>query len=144
MGLFKCKLCGKVLSTNFLSVKHNLCKRCFIDLEELYDKSGIHNYIRDHGLPENFTPEQLAEDLGLNPRNVVLLYELGFFERDIQVYSHAGKERREKLAGELSFELNKMRIRKKINQARDSEPKEINKTNSNSYGGSLYRRRRRF
>ena len=124
-------------------MKRNLCKRCYIDLEEFYDRSGIHNYIRDHGLPDNFTPERLADELGLNTRNVVLLYELGFFERDIQVYNQSGKERREKLAGEISLELNKMRIKKAIIQTREAEVTPPPPRRTTSYGGGLYRRRSR-
>ncbi|MBR2208423.1 MAG: hypothetical protein IJ859_06395 [Synergistaceae bacterium] len=141
MGLFKCRYCGKVLSDNFMSMKRNLCRKCYIDLEEIYDKSGIHKYIRDHGLPDDFTPEQLAKELGVDTRSVVLLYELGFFERDIQVYNQSGKERRQKLADELSLELNKMRIKKTLIQTREPEVKPSPK--HTSYGGGLYRRRTR-
>ena len=123
-------------------MKRNLCKKCYIDLEEIYDRAGIHKYIRDNGLPDNFSPERFAEELGLNPRYVALLYDLGFFERDIQVYKQGGKDDREKLAEELSLEVNKMRNKKRAFQAQEREiktpPKNI------SYGGSIYRRRGRF
>lgn len=142
LDLFKCKICGKVLSTSMLSSKSNLCRHCFARLEELYDKLGIHNYIRRYGLAEDFKPEDLARELKIDPRTVRTLYDLGFFERDLQTYNHGAKERRRSLADEISQEVDKLKGRTRSRTERQPiVPPPPRK--SPSYGGTLYRRRAR-
>ena len=138
MNLFKCKFCGKVQGVNALSAKSNLCRSCFMRLEELYDKSGIHNYIRDYGLSEDFKPEELAKELKIEPKLVRTLFDMGFFERDLQVYNHRAKERRGKLAEEFSQELDKIKKQTRPAERNAVVPPPPRKTVS--YGGRRYQR----
>ena len=141
MGLFKCKLCGRVYGTEVMSMKKNLCRGCFMRLEEMYARSGIHDYIRDYGLSEDFDVEELAHKLEMNPRSIRLLFEMGFFDRDIQVYSHEDHEKRRTLARKLSLEVEKLRQL----QQPVSEVKEMKIVNKKvSYGGRIYRRQKKF
>lgn len=137
MGLFKCKLCGKVYSTESQSIRANLCRHCFLRLEDMYSASGIHDYIRDNGLAEDFDPVELAHELEMNPRIVELLFEMGFFDRDIQVYSYSSREKKRALAKEFSHEID--RLAKKNNEPEIKITPPII-----SYGGRLYRRQKRF
>ena len=145
MSLFKCRLCGKVYSTEFLSLKNNLCKSCFVRLEDMYTNSGIHDYIRDKGLSEDFNPEELAHELKMNPRIIKILSEMGFIDRDIQVYNQASKERRKKLAEEFSNEIKKINNKNEKNELNTPEPDIKIKIRSKfiSYGGRIYRRQTR-
>ena len=138
VGLFKCRLCGRVYSTDAMSTRKNLCCECFMRLEDMYAVSGIHDYIRDYGLSEDFDKEELARKLKMNPRSIQLLYEMGFFDRDIQVYSHEDKERRRALSEELLREIEILKRAQQPEPEIKITPKKI------SYGGRAYRRRRRF
>ena len=138
MGLFKCKLCGHVYSTELLSLKSNLCRSCFIRLEDIYANSGIHNFIRDKGLSEkDFDPDELAHELKMNPRSVRLLLDMGFMDRDIQVYNQNDRQRRRELAEKISNEINKIGRRTAPIQKINSETETI------SYGGRVYQRKKR-
>lgn len=136
MGLFKCKLCGRVFSTDHQSMRNNLCRECFMRLEDMYSASGIHDYIRDNGLSEDFDPEELAHALKMNPRSIELLFEMGFFDRDIQVYSQANRQQRRRLAEDFSHEIDIL-IKKRTEPEIKITPK------ITSYGGRIYRRQKR-
>ena len=107
--LFKCKYCGKVYGSNSQSLKKDLCRECYMKLEDLYSRSGIHDYIRDHGLEKNFDIEKFAREIGMNPRNVKILYDLGFFDRDIQVYGNSYNSDKKKLVEQFKGEIEKLK-----------------------------------
>ena len=138
MGLFKCRLCGKVFATNFQSSKKNLCIDCFMKLEDMYTRARIHDYIRDHGLDENFDIDELAHELRMNPKNVELLYNMGFFDRDMQVYTR--DNHRKELAEEFKNELDKIGRTKSLEQEKRQPPP--HRTKFISYGGRIYNRKR--
>ena len=138
MGLFKCKLCGKVYATSYMSGKRNLCVDCFMRLEDMYTDFRIHDYIRDHGLEENFDIEVLAHELNINPRNIELLYKLGFFDRDIQVYTR--NEHRKELAEELEQEMEK--ISRSMNPEQEQRKSPLSRKKFISYGKRIYGRKR--
>lgn len=112
----------------------------------MYTNSGIHDYIRDKGLSkEDFNPEELAHELKMNPRSIKLLLEMGFMDRDIQVYSQTDRQRRKILFEELSKEINKMNKRHaKINTETEAGVEIKIKSKSVSYGGRIYKRRSRI
>ena len=139
MGLFKCKLCGKVHPTTSQSSKKNLCIDCFLKLEDMYTHARIHDYIRDNGLSEDFDIEELSHELRMNPRNIELLYNMGFFDRDIQVYTH--DNHRKELAEEFKHELerinnNEIIEHEQVNSSPKSRKKHI------TYSGRIYSRKR--
>ena len=104
-------------------------------LEDLYSRAKIHDYIRDHGIQKDFDPEQLAREIGMNPKNIKLLYNLGFFDRDIQVYSNSYNRERKKLADELKHEI------EKLQDESDKRKENFRRDKFITYGGRTYNRR---
>ena len=99
MGFFRCKNCDRVLPLSSQStVRVDLCCECYNKLEDLYSRLRIHDYIRDHGLQKDFDPEEVAREIGINPRNIKLLHKFGFFDRDIQTYNSSYSHERQELA----------------------------------------------
>ncbi len=144
LELFKCKYCGKVYGSNSQSLKRGLCRECYMKLEDLYYSSGIHDYIRDNGLSRDFDPEELSREIKMNPTLIRILYDMGFFDRDIQVYSSDNK-RIKKLAERFEDEIEK--IKHHENNHYNDRNTEINHRSISkfiSYGGSVYRRRSNF
>ena len=133
MALSKCRLCGKVFLTENGAGLRGLCRECTLRLEDLYDRSGIHDYLRKYGADGNFDPYEVARILGLNPRDVKLLFDEGYLDRDIQVYSR-GTSQHQKLAEEFERALNKERRR--VNPPPPPPPRQ-----NTSYGGRIYRRK---
>ncbi len=121
-----------------MSGKRNLCVDCFMRLEDMYTDFRIHDYIRDHGLEENFDIEVLAHELNINPRNIELLYKMGFFDRDMQVYTR--NEHRRELAEELEQELDK--IRRSMNPEQEQQKSPLSRKKFISYGKRIYSRKR--
>ena len=107
-------------------------------LEDLYSRSRIHDYIRDHGLDEDFDINELAKELRMNPKSVEVLYNLGFFDRDMQVYSST--THRKTLAQEFKHELDRIKspIPSEKSQSPVLPPPPRKLT---SYGGRIYDRR---
>ena len=144
LELFKCKYCGKVYGSNSQSLKRGLCRECYMKLEDLYSGSGIHDYIRDNGLSRDFDPEELSREIKMNPTLIRILYDMGFFDRDIQVYSSDNK-RIKKLAERFEDEIEK--IKHHENNHDNDRNTEINHRTASkfiSYGGRVYRRRSNF
>ena len=143
LELFKCKYCGKVYSSNAQSLKRGLCRECYMKLEDLYSNSGIHDYIRDKGLSKDFDPEELSHEIKMNPTLIRILFEMGFFDRDIQVYSSDNKKIK-KLAERFENEIEKI---KHHNDDKNIKNTEINKRTASkfiSYCGRIYRRGNNF
>ena len=141
MGLFRCKYCDRVYSTESQSSKRNLCQNCYMKLEDLYSRSGIHDYIRDHGLEKNFDIEKFAREIGMNPRNVKILYDLGFFDRDIQVYGNSYNSDKKKLVEQFKGEIEKLKHKDEPEKNEFHDSRQRTKSKFVSYGGRLYNRR---
>ena len=142
MGLFRCKHCDKVFTSAFQSVKPGLCQECYRKLEDMYSHSKIHDYIRDHGLQRDFDPEELAHEVGVSPRNIKILYDFGFFDRDIQTYNTSSNRERKKLAEEFRHEIEKINNVKKIEREEPPRQNYNHRTKFVTYGGGLYRRKK--
>lgn len=134
MALRECKVCNSLYDdkSKIRSEKNAVCPNCRMKLEGTYNR--IHNYIRDH--EDQITTDitdikklahRLAADTDTDIEELQLLFELGWFERDIQTYGLAVSAR-QILAGEFSDELGKMIERKKAHY---------------TYSGRYYSRRRR-
>lgn len=123
MPLLTCGLCGKLYSFKNAFDKKGICLDCLQNLDELY--SHIHKYIAKLGEIKNVSPQSIADETGMKLEDVNLLFELGFFERDIQTYSHTTSER-QKLAEEFEHELHDMKAERR----------------ANTYGGMIYRRKK--
>ena len=104
MGLVKCRLCGTLYES--IPQRHRICHACRKRLDELYGQ--VHEYMRDNQ-DEDFDIYKLADDMGINTADVQALVDLGYIERDLQTYSRSRKGSREKLAEEITGELEKMK-----------------------------------
>ncbi|MBQ7151080.1 MAG: hypothetical protein IJR94_02365 [Synergistaceae bacterium] len=111
-------------------------------LEDVYSKSPVHDYIRDHGLDPGFDYEELAQEIKMNPRTLKILIDLGFLDRDIQVYSTSSRLQRKDLARQFQNEIEKI-----CNENQKFPPASLDDNRRSrpftSYGGGLYGRRKR-
>ncbi len=137
MALVKCRLCGKLFATENGAGFRGMCRECTLRLEELYDRSGIHNYLRRYGTEGKFDPDKIAHDLEMNPRDVRLLFDMGYLDRDIQVYSREPSPHDE-LADEFKRILDRER---KKTLPPPPPPRQTGTSRSTSYGGRVYRRK---
>ena len=124
--LKSCKLCGRAFNSEGL----NVCLTCFRRLEDVY--SHAHEYLRDNN-DEKFDMVQLADVMGVDPRDIQELIEMGWLDRDIELYlkknkKGGGQSARQVMAQKFGSELDKMKERNKRTM----------------YGGEIYKRAPRW
>ena len=121
-SLLLCNLCGKAYNPNTVLNKRGICGECLKRLDDMY--SGIHKYITAQGEIDDLTLSDIARELEIDPDDVRLLYDLGYFDRDLQTYSRTPSKRYE-LAKEFEHEIEVLKEHAKIT----------------TYGGLIYRRK---
>ncbi|MBQ4470164.1 MAG: hypothetical protein IJR35_02655 [Synergistaceae bacterium] len=126
--LKSCKLCGRAFNSEGL----NVCLTCFRRLEEVY--THAHDYLRDN-TDEKFDMVQLADLIGADPRDIQELLEMGWLDRDIELYLKKNNKNngvihspRQIMARKFGDELDKMKM----------------KTKQTMYGGEIYQRKPRW
>lgn len=120
MPLMSCKLCGKA----FVSEGLKVCSDCMHRLEDVYYRA--HDFLRDSN-DDKLDAKHLADEMGVDPRDIQELIEMGWLERDLEIYSRKKGTRRQRQYEEFSEELEKMKEKSKVT----------------SYGGEIYARRPR-
>ena len=116
MPLMECRLCGKIYTQGG---RQGVCPECLKRLGDLY--SLVHEYMRDHE-EEKFDVSTLADDMGVSAVDIQALVDLGYIERDMQLYG-TRETARKKLADAFGQELDKMEKKKLM-----------------TYGGEIYSR----
>ena len=125
--LKSCKLCGRAFNSEGL----NVCITCFRRLEDVY--THAHDYLRDNN-DEKFDMVQLADLIGADPRDIQELLEMGWLDRDIELYMKKNNRGegftspRQSMAQKFGSELDKMKMKSKRTM----------------YGGEIYQRRPRW
>ena len=125
--LKSCKLCGRAFNSEGL----NVCITCFRRLEDVY--THAHDYLRDNN-DEKFDMVQLADLIGADPRDIQELLEMGWLDRDIELYMKKNNRGegftspRQSMAQKFGSELDKMKMKSKRTM----------------YGGEIYQRKPRW
>ena len=125
--LKSCKLCGRAFNSEGL----NVCITCFRRLEDVY--THAHDYLRDNN-DEKFDMVQLADLIGADPRDIQELLEMGWLDRDIELYMKKNNKGegftspRQSMAQKFGSELDKMKMKSKRTM----------------YGGEIYQRKPRW
>ncbi|MBQ6774091.1 MAG: hypothetical protein IJP48_08540 [Synergistaceae bacterium] len=125
--LKSCKLCGRAFNSEGL----NVCITCFRRLEDVY--THAHDYLRDNS-DEKFDMMQLADLIGADPRDIQELLEMGWLDRDIELYMKKNSSvggltsTRQSMAQKFGDELHKMKMKSKRTM----------------YGGEIYQRKPRW
>ena len=122
MQLFLCDLCGKAYDPHAVLVDKGICKDCTQELDSMY--AGIHSLIVSIGEMDKLNLEDVSRRLEIDMEDIKILYDLGYFERDIQTYCRTPSER-QILAQEFERELKLLIERNKIT----------------TYGGIVYNRK---
>ena len=130
MPLVSCRICGKVFIASGYQEYSRMCGACYTRLEEMYSSSGIHEYLRKHGVSGEINVEELAAELDMDSRDIRMLINAGFLERDIQTYSR-GPSRRQALADKIEHEIYK----------KPAPAPTISPVRTVNYGGGKYARR---
>ena len=123
MPLFLCKLCGKVYNPSTVVGNKGMCRECMQNLDDMY--AGIHKLLAGLGEIDKLNLTDIAEELNMKIEDVNLLYEMGYFERDIQTYTRTPSKRQE-LAKEFGHELDVLKEHRRV---------------TTTYSGELYRRK---
>ncbi len=129
MPLFLCSLCGKVYDPATVTGNKGICHECKNNLDNMYVQ--IHRVFTRRGEIDSINLQDIAEEAEMNLEDVKLLYELGYFERDMQTYCRIPSARQE-LAREFNREVDVLREHKKITTYSGTIYK---RKNTNSMGG---------
>ena len=130
MLLKSCKLCGKVFNYEGGPIK--VCFDCFRRIEDVYARS--HEYLRDNN-EEKFDFVKLSDAIGADPRDVQELVEMGWLDRDLELYKK--KKGKYSLGSEESIYSSS----NFLNVSGEHEKKRHKQT---SYGGEIYQRKARW
>lgn len=110
-SLLLCNLCGKAYNPNTVLNQRRICGDCLKRLDDMY--SGIHKYITAQGKIDDITLSDITSELEIEPDDVRLLYDLGYFDRDLQTYCTTPSKRYEQ-AKEFERETEVLREHAKI------------------------------